>query len=50
MKDPELLHTMNPTEKEAWCAFSDVVTEFLGNFRAHNYKVLVDNLLFVFPS
>ena len=39
---------MKTIEKDAWSAFSDVVTDFLGNFRAENYNVIIQNLLIAY--
>ena len=48
MKDREFLNTMKTIEKDAWSAFSDVIRDFLGNFRAENYSLLVQTLLNAF--
>jgi len=41
---------MKTIEKDAWSAFSDVVTDFLGNFRAENYNVIIQNLLIAYQG
>ena len=37
--------SMTAVEKNAWLSFSAVVENFLGNFKARNYRELVDELL-----
>ena len=45
MKDSSaFVSTMTALEKDAWLSFSAVVENFLGNFKASNYKELVRKL------
>ena len=41
----ELFTKMNDVEKKAWRAIADVVTGFLGNNKAPNYKDLVSRMI-----
>ena len=45
MKDSTFVSTMTALEKDAWLSFSAVLENFLGNFKAPNYKELVRELL-----
>ena len=36
---------MNEVELAAWLSFAEVVKNFLGNYRADNYKEIVNNML-----
>ena len=45
LKSEKLERAMTKVEKEAWCAFRDVVCEFLGNYKDPNYKQLVAKLI-----
>ena len=42
--DPVFLSAMQSAELDAWNAFVVVVTNFLGNTKAENYRLLVGNL------
>ena len=42
--------TMTPSEKNAWISFSAVTKNFLGNFKAPNYRDLVKDLLTSFQQ
>ena len=48
LNDPGFISTMQSAELDAWNAFAVVVTNFLGNTKAENYRLLVGNLLQVF--
>ncbi|CAK8691493.1 unnamed protein product [Clavelina lepadiformis] len=50
MKDKKFIKTMNQDEKEGWVAFSQVVSNFLGNTKSPDYKELVNRLLCSFPK
>ncbi|XP_068201934.1 uncharacterized protein [Palaemon carinicauda] len=45
LKSEKLERAMTKIEKEAWCAFRDVVHGFLGNNKDPNYKQLVAKLI-----
>lgn len=45
MTDENFLSTMNEVETEAWIAFKNVITKFLGNNRDPDYVVIVENML-----
>ena len=45
LKSEKLERAMTKVEKEAWCAFRDVVCGFLGNYKDPNYKQLVAKLI-----
>lgn len=45
LQDEEFHRLLHGKEKAAWVAFKLVVTNFLGNTKADNYKELVENLL-----
>lgn len=45
LKSEKLERAMTKVEKEAWCAFRDVVRGFLGNHNDPNYKQLVAKLI-----
>jgi len=45
IKDKYFNKLLQGNEKEAWDSFKFVVKGFLGNSRAQNYEVLVNNLL-----
>ena len=47
LKSEKLKRAITKVEKEAWCAFCDVVCGFLGNCKDPNYK-LVANLIETF--
>lgn len=36
--DGEVFEALNPTKKNAWLAFVDIVHNFLANHRVDNYK------------
>ena len=50
MKEKEFIKTMNQDEKEGWMAFSQVVSNFLGNTKSHDYIELVKHLLCAFQK
>jgi hypothetical protein len=37
--------TMPIVEREAWIAIKDAIRNFLGDYRDHNYKSIVNNML-----
>jgi hypothetical protein len=37
--------TMKTVEGEAWNAFKEVTAKFLGNYKDHNYKQIVEKML-----
>jgi hypothetical protein len=37
--------TTKTVEREAWNAFKEVTAKFLGNYKGHNYKQIVENML-----
>ena len=45
MGDQKLCDSMNEVELAAWLSFVEVVKNFLGNYRADNYKEIVNNML-----
>jgi len=45
IKDDNFICSMNALESNAWNSFVAVVTNFLGNHKAHNYKELIDTML-----
>ena len=45
LNDPAFISTKQSTELDAWNAFAAVVTNFLCNTKAENYRLLVGNLL-----
>ena len=45
MRDSDFTNHMNRVELNAWVSFTDVVTNFLGNHKADNYKQLVRKML-----
>lgn len=45
MADKTFEESMIETELQAWTAFRNVVQKFLGNKRAANYSVLIDEML-----
>lgn len=45
IKDNEFADNLNTSELRAWTAFKAVVTNFLGNVKAENYKEIVSELL-----
>lgn len=45
LKDPKFGTLLSVVERNAWKAFKDVVTGFLGNEKAKNYKVLVSRMM-----
>lgn len=50
LKDKNFESTLSQLEKPAWRAFTDICANFLGNKRADNYKVLVQNLLVTYRN
>ena len=48
MKDSDFTSHMNRDELNAWVSFKDVVKNFLGNHKAHNYKQLVCKMLIAY--
>ena len=48
LNDPAFISTMQSGELDAWNAFAAVVTTFLGNNKAENYRLMVGNLLQAF--
>ena len=48
LKSEKHKRAITKVEKEAWCAFHDVVCGFLGNCKDPNYKQLVANLIETF--
>lgn len=50
LKDENFETKMDEVEKEAWKAFKDVVTKFLGNNKDSNYKCIVNNMLSKFKD
>ena len=45
MGDQKFCGYMNEVELAAWLSLVDVVKNFLGNYRADNYKEIVNNML-----
>ena len=45
MGDQKFCDSMNEVELAAWLSFVEVVKNFLGNYRANNYKEIVNNML-----
>ena len=45
MGDQKCCDSMNEVELAAWLSFVEVVKNFLGNYRADNYKEIVNNKL-----
>ena len=45
LKSAQLENAMTDTEREAWCAFQDIVNGFLGNNKDPNYKQPTGKLL-----
>ena len=45
MGDQKFCDSMNEVELAAWLSFVEVVKNFLGNYRADNYKAIVNNML-----
>ena len=45
MRDQIFCDSMNKVELAAWLSFVEVVKNFLGNYRADNYKEIVTNML-----
>ena len=45
MRDQKFCDSMNEVELAAWLSFVEVVKNFLGNYRAVNYKETVNNML-----
>ena len=45
MLDKNFVATMTYDEKEAWTAFRDVISKFLGNTKDADYKNIVQNML-----
>lgn len=45
MKDPHFKDSTNNGEVDAWSSFTMVVQNFLGNYEAENYIVLVERML-----
>ena len=45
IRDENFNNTLNNVELSAWVAFKNVVSQFLGNYKAQNYAELVDDLL-----
>ena len=50
LNDNKFLLTMTPSEKNAWISFSAVTKNFLGNFKAPNYRDLVKDRLTSFQQ
>lgn len=50
MEDKEFETTMTAKEKEAWDAFKEVVSKFLGNYKDPDYKTIVMNMLEKFQA
>ena len=50
IKDANFQSAMNSTEAAAWCAYTLVVQNFLGNHKAENYTDLVRNMLSSFKD
>ena len=48
LKDKEFIQTMSSVEKNGWIAFSEVVSNFLGNTKSPEYKEIVKTLLDTF--
>jgi hypothetical protein len=45
LKDEHIESVLNSLELEAWKSFKNVCEHFLGNNRADNYKLFIENLL-----
>ena len=45
MRDQKFCDSVNEVELAAWLSFVEVVKNFLGNYRADNYKEIVNNML-----
>ena len=45
MRDQKNCDSMNEVELATWLSFVEVVKNFLGNYRADNYKDAVNNML-----
>ena len=45
VKDGNSVYSMNSLKSNAWNSFAAVVNNFLGNYKSHNYKELVDKIL-----
>lgn len=50
MKDSKFLQSLNPQELEAWQSFVLVSTNFLGNYKAPNYKELISKMMAAFKT
>ena len=50
IKDKIFEERLNDTEKPAWKCFVNVVQNFLGNYRADNYKDLINELLATYKT
>ena len=50
LNDPTFISKMQLAELDAWNAFAAVVTNFLGNTKAENYRILLGNLLQAFQT
>ena len=50
LRDEQFNSIICGREKAAWNAFRPVVKNFLGNFKAENYRELVDNLLYSYNN
>lgn len=50
IKDPIFDEQLNTLEKSAWRCFKNVVENFLGNHKADNYSVLVNELLLAYRA
>ena len=44
-RDQKFLDSMNEVELASWLSFVEVIKNFLGNYRADNYKEVVNNTL-----
>ena len=44
-RDQKFLDSMNEVELASWLSFAEVIKNFLGNYRADNYKEVVNNTL-----
>lgn len=45
LRDTNFIESMEENEKTAWLAFKNIVNNFLGNIRASNYAIVVEQLL-----
>lgn len=50
MKDEEFIKIVKPDKKDGWEAFSQVVSNFLGNTKSPNYAELVKHMLSAFQN